>query len=406
MVVAPAIADAVQITDYGEIQEILRSRDFIQGAYARSGEALMADTVTTLDGPDHLQRRRIIGKLFSEEAMASYRQQHLVPVIDTCLAEVAEQRSDDGIVRADLVPLVWRMIHQVAARITGIDGIDTEADEHRFIEQVRAIGAGATADWATGDPEAVIAAGVEARDHYERDFFLPSLEHRRRLVDDMRAGRISQEELPKDLLTLLLIHWDPSWSADLALKESSIFLVGSTQTSAQSMMLFILKLEDWFAQHPEQRTLIETDEDFLRRASFEALRSIVAAPARIRISTKDVVLKSGRMIGAGQRVALHFIPANREPERFGPHAESFDPFRATEGVPAWGLAFGGGAHACIGRPLVTGIGTSRESDGTMVSIARRLYAAGLQLDQESVPVADEATFYSVYESIPVRFTKL
>ena len=40
----------------------------------------------------------------------------------------------------------------------------------------------------------------------------------------------------------------------------------------------------------------------------------------------------------------------------------------------------------------------------MVSIADRLYAAGLELDGE--PVADETTYYDVYTSVPIRFGEL
>ena len=149
--------------------------------------------------------------------------------------------------------------------------------------------------------------------------------------------------------------------------------------------------------------------EFLRRAAFESLRLTVAPPARIRTASEAVTLSSGRTIAAGQSIAMYFVPANMD-ARFGAHADEFDPHRKTpEGIPPWGIAFGAGAHTCPGRPLVTG---SRNpmgkvgADGTLVSISRRFYAAGMQLDPDRPLVRDPGTHYEIYSSVPIRFSRL
>ena len=98
-----------------------------------------------------------------------------------------------------------------------------------------------------------------------------------------------------------------------------------------------------------------------------------------------------------------------QPELFGEDAEEFSPHRKPKDVPQWGLAFGGGAHSCPGRPLVTGSRNMAGTigvDGTLVSVCRRLYAAGLELDPDHPPVRDTSTHYELYTAVPIRFTRL
>jgi cytochrome P450 len=193
--------------------------------------------------------------------------------------------------------------------------------------------------------------------------------------------------------------WEPEWDDEQPLREASLFLLASTQTTAGALVLFVLRLEAWFDDHPEDRALIASDPEFLRRAASESLRLTVASPARVRIAREDVVLASGRRVAAGEKLALWFGPANAE-ARFGADAQRFDPHRVVEeGVP-WGLAFGIGPHACAGRPLATGIRTPGLEDSSMVTIVRRLYDAGLEL--AGPPVPDQGTHYDAYVSVPIR----
>jgi hypothetical protein len=45
-------------------------------------------------------------------------------------------------------------------------------------------------------------------------------------------------------------------------------------------------------------------------------------------------------------------------------------------------------------------------DGSMVTVARRLYEAGLELDPDHPPVPDTTTHYDIYVRVPVKFTRL
>ena len=392
---ARAIAGATHVTDFDEIREVLRSPAFAQGAYHSSRGGLARDTVGVLEGAAHLQRRRLMAKLFSKDALAAYKHERLLPVIGQELAALAANRDPDGVVRADLVPLAQRCLYSVAAAVTGIDGLDDPAAADRFIAQVRAITDAFMVDWLRQDPDEVTRRGVEATEAFRREFFEPSAARRRALVETGGA--------PPDLVSLMYANWEDAWDAEQPLREASLFLLASTQTTAGSLVLFILRLQRWLASHPEDRALIAGDEAFLRRAAAESLRLTVASPARVRTAVEDVVLSSGRRVEAGERLALWFVPANAD-ARFGPDAARFDPHRVVEeGVP-WGLAFGAGPHACAGRPLATGIRTPGLDDGSMVTIARRLYDAGLEPGGEPVP--DEGTHYDQYVSVPILLRAL
>lgn len=128
------------------------------------------------------------------------------------------------------------------------------------------------------------------------------------------------------------------------------------------------------------------------------------------MATADVTLGSGRKISAGENVAMFLAQGNREPTRFGEHADQFNPHRSVaQGTAPWGLSFGAGAHACPGRPLVTGSRNPLGAigvDGTLVSMLRRFHDAGIALDPARPPVRDPGTHYEIYASVPILFTRL
>lgn len=409
-----AVAGMIQLRNYDEIGDVLKSRKFVQGAFAIARQTpLMSDVLIMQDGEGHLDRRRVIAKLLDDNAVAGYRDRNLVPVMQRRLAEEARlHRGADSIVRTDLMPLVQRSAHQIAAALIGLDGVETVEATDRMIEQSRLITAGQTVDWSLEDKQTVIDRALKARAEFQRDFFDPSLARRKKLLAEARARGEDVNALGTDLLTLMLIHLDDVWKGDesILLQEVNGFIAGTTQTTALGFIVFVLRMERWFERHPEDRKLIGPESDFMQRAAFESLRLTVSPPARIRTATEDVTLSSGRVIKAGQSVAMYFVSANENEALFGEHPEEFNPRRqAPPGTAPWGIAFGAGAHACPGRPLITGSRNPMGKvgvDGTLVSMARLCYGAGMELDPERPPVRDPGTHYEIYTSVPVRFRNL
>jgi cytochrome P450 len=403
---ASHVAALPQVSDYEEIAEILRSRKFAQGAYGENRAAFMADTLPTLDGERHMARRRVFAQLFRDESIAAYRDTHVTPAIDLCFEELRSGSHGAGEVRCDLVVLAQRCLYRVAAAITGIDGLESTAAADRFIGYIKDIAGGLTLDWTKEDPGVVARRATEARAAFRRDFFDPSYARRLAARDDAATkGKF------RDALMLMLSHQHEAWPADPEglLREVTLLLTAATQSTAASLVLLILRLERWLAAHPADREVLAKDPEFLRRAAMESLRLTQAAPARIRMALEDVTLASGRVIKAGEKVALLLVASNSDESKFGSHADAFDPHRvAAAGAAPWGHAFGGGAHTCLGRPLVTGSRLPGQVavDGVLATLARRLYDAGIRLDESRSPTADTSTFYDVYSSVPIVLTRL
>ena len=84
------------------------------------------------------------------------------------------------------------------------------------------------------------------------------------------------------------------------------------------------------------------------------------------------------------------------------------------GSRRWGLAFGQGAHICIGKNLITGVrGSGRDGDGQPdlahgipATVAHALFRAGLRLDRSRPATKHPTSIYDEYTSLPVVFTRL
>jgi cytochrome P450 len=399
-----------EISAYAEVEEVLRSKAFVQGAHGES-QAFMAETLVMLDGSPHQQRRRLEAPLFDRAAMAYYDREALGPVIEQCIADCREQRNSSGVVKVDLVPLAAAMLHRIAAIVIGIDGIDTPERIERFRWYHDRLAEAMQVEWTERDHDEVIRQGLKHRDDFVAELFGPSVRRRQDLIARFRAGELSREELPEDLLTLLYLHWDPNWDEDLPLRETSLFMLASIQTTAHALPHVVYHLSTWLLDHPGDAGRV-SDPGFLAAAISESLRLHVPVPSLTRVATQDVILSSGRRVSAGDIIAVSFGPANRDQSAFGADADEFRPERP---VPArlrqWGMTFGSGDHTCLGRPLVTGLASrgaeaGRGVDGSMSRMIRALFAAGVRLDPDDPPTMVAETKHDAYARLPVLLTVL
>jgi len=404
----PHIKGLQMFTTFAEIDEILRSKDFRQGSHQES-QPFFGRSLLTIDGDEHYDRRRLEAPLFTKAALEYYEHHELIPLINKTLEECKRERSADGLVRADLCILLRAMLARISAATTGIDGVDTPQQTIRFRDFVDQLGVGATVEWAVEDHDVMIQRILAVRDEFNREFFEPSVNRRREIIARVRAGALPHEALPRDLISLMYFHWNDDWDAELPLREATLFVVAATQTTTHAVPHLIRHLEEWFAQHPVDRTKT-ADREFLKRAAAEALRMHLPSPALLRIANQDVTLSNGVKVRKDERVACLFAPANKDTSVFGSDADSFDPHRETGGSKPWGLAFGGGEHACIGRSLVTGLSARTDADagtdGTMVNIAAALYAAGIEIDLADPPRYTAASHHDAYGRFPVILRNL
>jgi cytochrome P450 len=408
----PYVATMQRVDNYADIDEILRSPDFMQGSHRESG-VFFNGSLLLIEGEEHMQRRQLFSQLVSRTAMQTYELGALAPVIEQVMKELrAKGRDKDGTVRVDLIPLIRSMLYRITALVTGVDNVDTPEKTERFRDLVDRLGVAVTVEWSTEDHQKVIREGLEIRRVLIEEFLLPSLERRRELVRRFKAGELKKEDLPTDLLTMLTLHGDDKREGDedYVWRECALFLVASTQTTTHTLPHVIVHLTEWCKSHPEDAAKC-TDPGFLRIAAMESLRLHQPAPTLLRIALKDVTLSSGRKIAKDERVALFFVPANRETSVFGPDANEFNPYReAPPRLSPWGLTFGGGVHMCIGRPLVTGMFNRADdksgTEGTMIRILRTLYEAGAEMDPAHPPQRVAASYHDAYASFPLILRKL
>ena len=392
-------------TDYECIAEILRSPNF---GYGFPEVPQFRRTLAWTDGPEHSDRRRLEVRLFSNTALRLYERETLRPQVDEFFEECKRKQSDDGLFRADLTKLAELWLARLSARISGLDGVDTSHDANRFLDLTEHR---RTAYFLKARPE--------EKAQYERDagestallraeFYEPSMRRREGLVARWRQGSLTQDDLPKDLLTLLLMHWNADWDEDLAFREVSLFLSGAIGTTVRSLVHLVNHLDAWFSVNPDERWRA-TDPGFVRRAAHESLRLHPVIPAMMRRALCEVKLSDGTVIAEDERVALLYGQGNRDPKVFGDQPDLFDPFRVplVEGVPGYGLTFAFGPHVCIGRNMAIGGGEDEAvgaPTGTLLRMAIRLQEAGVRPDPESVPVYDWNSMWDRYLTYPIVLT--
>lgn len=413
-IVPPFIDQFQRVESYAEIEEIMRSPYFTQGG-APERRVFFDDTLIFASGRDHAVQKQTFQRLMSREALAYYELRLLQPVIDRVIGELATGRGTDGLVRTDVVPLVRTMLHQISAAVTGVDGVDTPDRTARFQGLVTRLGEATSGQFATGDRTQVLADGRAALQSLVEEFLRPALDRRIALVAQHRSGELEKDALPRDVLTSMCLADDLSRPDDgekipFVWRQCALFLTASITTTTHTLPHVIIHLDEWIAEHPEDRTKL-TDPEFLGLATTESLRLHQTSPVKFRTAASDLTTSTGRTVRAGEMVALFAPPANLDPARFGDDARYFNPYRdLPAGVSPYGLTFGSGVHMCLGRNLVTGIKGQGDDKygtlGTMVRIVRTLFSLGAELDPERPPRRTTASYHDAFESVPVVLRRL
>lgn len=403
----PNVDEMTWLSTFDEVDEVLRSREFVQAAHQdRDSAPLIKDSLITLAGEHHFGRRRLEASLFAKEALSFYDGEVLASSLQEVIASCERFRGADGVVRVDVLPVIRLALLRVTAAMVGLDGVD----DHESAEQLRLLaerlGEGAAVEWSTRDHDVVIAEALAAKERFVEQFYAPSYERRAALVEAHSRGEIGDDELPPDLLTVIIRHRRDDWDDDLLVREAVLFLVASSNTTTNATPHVLAELARWLEAHPEHREQVG-DVNFLRRAANEALRLHPPVPALLRRATVPATLAGGRRIEEGEYVALDLVAANTDPAVFGEAPETFNPLRqGRERTRPFGFTFGGGAHMCIGRTLAVGNPNqpSTADDpvlGALVRILLELYRAGVRPDPDEAPRMRGQTVQEAYVAYPV-----
>jgi cytochrome P450 len=404
----------VEFDRYEEVREALFHRDLSRSFDKRRyHDGNVRDGVVSIvHGAVHRARRRVENTQFRPDRLREYERDLFPGVLDAMLDTLITDEHVDLFPLGELVSVV------LAARRAGIDFDSADLDTlHRLVSYVDAFSQG-SAILDAKDPDAVRALVRAALEEFERDFVRPAWERRADLVQRYQAGELDESELPRDILTVLLVHRsDPSLELDddgRVVREVATYLQGGTHTSSQTLINTLDLLFPLAEQDPTLLQRVVDDRLFAQRCIHETLRLRPTTPKIRRRAEADLVI-AGRSIPRDSMVVLNAAAANRDPALFGEDADAFNPDRAVvEDVPRWGLSFGAGAHQCPGRLVAGGLPVPASFDvdedhlfGLVAQMVQAVVRRGVRPDPDRRAVPDTRTErYTRWAEYPVIFPRV
>ncbi len=315
------------------------------------------------DAPEHVRRRRLVSEGFTPKRVRAMEDK-LRMVCDAIIDTVCEEGRCD-FVRDIAAPLPIIMIGDML----GVAPDDRD-DLLRWSDDM-------LKGQGSPDPDAMITAANAFTEYSE--YIHPVFEDRRASGNrDDLVGVLCHAEIDGDSL-----------DDDSLVHETLLILIGGDETTRHVISGGV----DELLAHPDQVEQLAADPaGLLPSAVEEMLRWVSPIKNMARVATRDVEL-AGAQIKAGQELLLLYPSANRDEAVFE-HADTFDITRS----PNPHLAFGFGAHFCLGNQL------ARLELRVMVErILARLPELRLATERAALP-RRQANFISGIEEMPVAFT--
>jgi cytochrome P450 len=266
------------------------------------------------DAPDHTRLRSLVNKAFTPRTV-----QRLEPRVHALTDDLL-----DGIVPTGETDLMATFAYPLPARvICELIGVP-ESDTSHVIEQAPALAAGLDpGPLLTPEARAAANAACEAIIGY---------------INELMAVRRAD---PQDDLISALLHTDDGLSDSELVAMVALILIAGHETTANLLGNGIVAL----LSQPEALRELRLDPGLDGAAVDELLRYDSPVQMTIRIASSAVEV-GGRPIEPGTILVLCTGAANRDATVFD-HPDRLDWHRVNNPH----LAFGGGAHFCLGAPL-------------------------------------------------------
>jgi cytochrome P450 len=280
-----------------------------------AGDGASAEDIGGLgftDPPEHTRLRRVLTPEFTMRRLQRL-QPRIEEVVDERLTAFAAAGPPADLVREVAVPVPFDTI----CELLGLEYADRDAVARLSGQRFDASSGGAS------------AFGAVSR---QRELLLAAVHRQRRDPGPGLLGQIIRE------------RGEEISDRDLAGLADGVFTGGHETTAGMIALGTLVLLRD-----PAHAEVVRdgTDED-VDRVVEELLRYLSVVQVSFpRFAKRDMTL-AGHRVRAGEVVIASLSGANRDPAWAGADPERFDPLR----VPATGhLAFGHGAHRCIGAEL-------------------------------------------------------
>jgi len=412
------MADTIELSDFRVCEKALKEQDLKQSLYDE-GAIVMDRVLVTLHGEEHRQRRLLEMRVFRRNFFRQYEFEVIPGVFERVLEQYtgADDRQNESVVELDVVEFGYRVMVYLAISFAGIDpqaGSTEEFDD--LVEMLRTFGLAATLGQSKLEREPAKKKIRAALDEFDERFFTPSAERRRALIDRFESGEISEDDLPMDVLTVLLRNEDKlTLVRDMVLRETAFYFLAGAHTSVHSLGHAVHHLLQWCEANPGKQAELAEDTSRLQLFVHESFRLHPSSPASWRKALADVVFLDGTKAPAGSKVVVQLRQANRDTSIFGADAAEFNPDRdVPNGVDRTGLTFGIGMHSCLGKNLAAGalarpgqkIAEADRQLGTVAWIARALLRLGISPHPDRQAELDATIERETWQTYPVRFTKL
>ena len=396
----------VFVNNYPEATAILTNRDFAQSLYDESS-VIMQDVILTSEGDPHINRRKTEYHLFRKEISRNYEQvdfpKILKPIIDDSFS--------NG--RSDLVELGYLFTMNVTADISGIDVPKDFIKTRNLLKLVKIFSEGATLVHSLKDKTIIRNQVIDALEVFDKEFYSSSLKRRKEILEKFECGEIDEDELPKDVLTILLRNKkNLNLSNDIIRREVAFYLQAGSHSTANASTHAFHELYEWIKSHPKDENIIQNDKFFLQKCVFETLRLHPASPVAWRKAIKPSKILRGKNIKEGDHIIIDLWNSNRDISVYGKDATKYNPYREVQkNYPPWGLTFGVGAHSCLARVLDGGEIPKADTDikkhnfGLITCFMQALLDRGAQTTQKDIPQLDNKTERQNWGKYPIIFKK-
>ena len=391
------------ITEYRAASTALREKNLRQALYDE-GAVIMQDVLVNLHGPEHRARRNLETKVFRRDFFKFYESE----VFPETLTETIAPYAQEG--RMDVVDFGYRVMVNLTADFTGVDRPEKTPEETAdLMALIRLFGRTATLAHATIDRDAVRAEALEALARFDSTYIVPSISTRLDLLEKFESGKINEDELPRDILMVLLRNEDDiEITREILTREMAFFSLAGAHTSIHTLTHAMHETLTWVAAHPGDRARVLNEPRFIQRCVLESIRLHPSSPIASRRSLCAVSLNDTD-IEEGSSVIIDLQTANRSVAIFGEDAEMFNPNRSLpKGQSPYGLSFGQGMHACLGLNLAAGVlpseGYTPEHMGTVALIVQCLFKNGIHSNPEQSPEKDTTTARDLWAQYPVTLS--
>nr|3E5J_A Chain A, Cytochrome P450 (Cytochrome P450 hydroxylase) [Streptomyces avermitilis]3E5K_A Chain A, Cytochrome P450 (Cytochrome P450 hydroxylase) [Streptomyces avermitilis] len=356
--------EAWLVTGYEEVRALLRDSSFsVQVPHAlhtQDGVVTQKPGRGSLlwqDEPEHTSDRKLLAKEFTVRRMQALRP-NIQRIVDEHLDAIEARGGPVDLVKtfANAVPSM------VISDLFGVP-VERRAEFQDIAEAMMRV---------DQDAAATEAAGMR----------LGGLLYQ--LVQERRANP------GDDLISALITTEDPDGVVDdmFLMNAAGTLLIAAHDTTACMIGLGTALLLD----SPDQLALLREDPSLVGNAVEELLRYLTIGQfGGERVATRDVEL-GGVRIAKGEQVVAHVLAADFDPA-FVEEPERFDITRR----PAPHLAFGFGAHQCIGQQLAR-----IELQIVFETLFRRLPGLRLAKPVEELRFRHDIVFYGVHE-LPVTW---